>query len=103
VQSSLVLQRLDGLSLAEIWSYNAHVLVPGLSVYLEDDATVIAERLRERPVLSRLEIEGSPTRELALYQDAYRFLERQGWPQVFIDCHGLDAAGVAGEIADHLA
>jgi dTMP kinase len=103
VQSSLVLQRLDGLSLAEIWSYNAHVLVPRLSVYLEDDAAVIAERLRERPVLSRLEIEGSPTRELALYQDAYRFLERQGWPQVFIDCHGVDAAGVACKIADHLA
>jgi dTMP kinase len=103
VQSSLVLQRLDGLSLAEIWSYNAHVLVPGLSVYLEDDAAVIAERLRERPILSRLEIEGSPTRELALYQDAYRFLERQGWPQVFIDCHGVDAVGVAGKIADHLA
>jgi dTMP kinase len=103
VQSSLVLQRLDGLSLAEIWTYNAHVLVPRLSVYLEDDAAVIAARLRERTVLSRLENEGSPARELALYQDAYRFLERQGWPQVVIDCHGVDAAGVAGKIADHLA
>jgi dTMP kinase len=103
VQSSLVLQRLDGLSLAEIWTYNAHVLIPHLSVYLEDDAAVIAARLRERTVLSRLENEGSPARELALYQDAYRFLERQGWPQVVIDCHGVDAAGVAGKIADHLA
>jgi dTMP kinase len=103
VQSSLVLQRLDGLSLAEIWTYNAHVLIPRLSVYLEDDAAVIAARLRERTVLSRLENEGSPARELALYQDAYRFLERQGWPQVVIDCHGVDAAGVAGKIADHLA
>jgi dTMP kinase len=103
VQSSLVLQRLDGLSLAEIWTYNAHVLIPRLSVYLEDDAPVIAARLRQRTVLSRLENEGSPARELALYQDAYRFLERQGWPQVVIDCHGVDAAGVAGKIADHLA
>jgi dTMP kinase len=102
VQSSLVLQRLDGLSLAEIWSYNAHVLVPGVSVYLEDDAGVIAARLRERTVLSRLETEGSPARELALYQDAYRFLEHQGWSQVVINCHGVDAAGVADEIEDHL-
>ncbi len=56
VQSSLVLQRLDGLGLAEIWSYNAHVAIPGMSVhaayerdgaaghplYMEDDPEVIA-------------------------------------------------------------
>ena len=102
VKSSLVLQRLDGLSLAEIWSYNAHVLIPGISVYLEDDSAVINARLRRRPALSRLENEGSPARELDLYQDAYRFLERQGWPQVVIDCHGVDAAGVADKIADRL-
>jgi dTMP kinase len=103
VQSSLVLQRLDGLSLAEIWSYNVHVLIPEMSVYLEDDSAVITARLRERPVLSRLENEGSPARELALYQDAYQFLDRQGWPQVIVDCHGVDAAGVADKIAVHLA
>jgi dTMP kinase len=103
VQSSLVLQRLDGLSLAEIWSYNAHVLIPDMSVYLEDDAAVITARLRERTVSSRLENEGSPARELALYKDAYRFLERQGWPQAVVDCHGVDAAGVAGTIAGLLA
>jgi dTMP kinase len=102
VQSSLVLQRLDGLSLTEIWGYNAHVLVPDLSVYLEEDAEVIAARLRERPALSRLEMEGSPARELALYQDAYRFLEQQGWPQITIGCHGVDPAGVASKIADYL-
>jgi dTMP kinase len=33
VQSSLVLQRLDGLDLAEVWQYNKHVTVPTLSVY----------------------------------------------------------------------
>jgi dTMP kinase len=102
VQSSLVLQRLDGLSLAEIWSYNVHVLIPEMSVYLEDDSAVITARLRERPVLSRLENEGSPARELALYQDAYQFLDRQGWPQVIVDCHGVDAAEVADKIAVHL-
>ena len=102
VQSSLVLQRLDGLSLAEIWTYNAHVLVPAVSVYLKEDPAVIASRLAERPALSRLELEGSPARELALYEDAYRFLERQGWHQAVIDCHGLNPAEVAGKIADHL-
>jgi dTMP kinase len=98
VQSSLVLQRLDGLGLAEIWSYNAHVTVPSLSVYLEDDPEVIAARLSQRPTLSRLEARGSPARELALYRDAFRFLVRRGWPQARIDCQGLDPGGVTAAI-----
>jgi len=98
VQSSLVLQRLDGLRLAEIWSYNAHVAIPGMSVYLEDEPEVIAARLLQRSTLSRLEARGSPARELALYRDAFRFLARRGWPQARIDCQGLDPDGVTAEI-----
>ncbi len=102
VQSSLVLQRLDGLGLAEIWSYNAHVAVPDLSVYLEDDPEVIAARLLQRPALSRLEAQGSPARELALYREAFRFLARRGWPQARIDCQDLDPDGVAAAIMARL-
>jgi dTMP kinase len=102
VQSSLVLQRMDGLGLAEIWSYNAHVAVPAMSIYLEDDPEVIAARLRQRPALSRLEAQGSPARELALYQDAFRFLARRRWPQARIDCRGLDPDGVVAAVMDRL-
>lgn len=102
VQSSLVLQRLDGLGLAEIWSYNAHVAVPGMSVYLEDDPEVIAARLRQRPALSRLEARGSPARELALYRDAFRFLARRRWSQARIDCRGLDPDGVTAAVMAQL-
>lgn len=102
VQSSLVLQRLDGLGLAEIWSYNAYVAVSDLSVYLEDDPKVIAARLLQRPTLSRLEARGSPSRELALYREAFRFLARRGWPQARIDCQGLDPDGVAAAIMARL-
>lgn len=102
VQSSLVLQRLDGLGLDEIWSYNSHVAVPGMSVYLEDDPDVIAARLMRRPALSRLEAKGSPARELALYRDALWFLARRSWPQARIDCRGLDPDGVAAAIAARL-
>jgi len=102
VQSSLVLQRLDGLQLAEIWSYNSHVAVPGMSFYLDDDPEVIAARLGRRPALSRLEARGSPGRELALYRDAFRFLARRGWPQARIDCRGLDPEGVAAAIMARL-
>ena len=103
VQSSLVLQRLDGLELDEIWSYNSHVAVPGMSVYLEDDPGVIAARLMRRPALSRLEEKGSPARELALYRDAFRFLARRRWPQARIDCRGLDPEGVAAAIVTRLS
>jgi len=103
VQSSLVLQRLDGLGLDEIWSYNSHVAVPGMSVYLEDDPEVIAARLMQRPALSRLEARGSPARELALYRDAFRFLARRRWPQATIDCRGLDPEGVAAAIMARLS
>ena len=103
VQSSLVLQRLDGLGLDEIWSYNSHVAVPGMSVYLEDDPDVIAARLIQRPALSRLEAQGSPARELALYRDAFRFLARRRWPQARIDCRGLDPEGVAAAIMARLS
>jgi dTMP kinase len=102
VQSSLVLQRLDGLGLDEIWSYNSHVAVPGMSVYLEDDPDVIAARLMQRPALSRLEAQGSPARELALYGDAFRFLARRRWPQARIDCRGLDPESVAAAIMARL-
>jgi dTMP kinase len=102
VQSSLVLQRLDGLGLAEIWSYNAHVAIPGMSVYLEDDPEVIAARLRQRPALSRLEARGSPARELALYREAFRFLARRGWPQARIDCQGLDPDRVTAAVMARL-
>ena len=102
VQSSLVLQRLDGLGLDEIWSYNCHVAVPDMSVYLEDDPDVIAVRLMRRPALSRLEAQGSPARELALYREAFRFLARRRWPQARIDCRGLDPEGVAAAIVTRL-
>jgi dTMP kinase len=102
VQSSLVLQRLDELELAEIWSYNAHVAVPAMSVCLEEAVEVIAARLMQRPALSRLEARGSPGRELELYRDAFRFPAQRGWPQARIDCRGLDPSGVAAAILARL-
>ncbi|MEU8798124.1 dTMP kinase [Spirillospora sp. NPDC048819] len=87
--SSLVLQRLDGVPLAEIWRYNAFVPRPCLTLYLEEDPAVISARLKERQVLSRLEQTGSPSRELALYRKAYTFLGRRRWRQARIDCRGL--------------
>ena len=102
VQSSLVLQRLDGLTLPEIWQYNQHVPQPTVSFYLQLGAETIQARLNERGKLSRLEHVGSPARELALYQDAHDFLDRYGWRQVTLDCRDLTPEQVAARMLDYL-
>ena len=96
VQSSLVLQRLDGLTTTEVWRYNHFALPPAISFYLHLDPATIQARLNERRHLSRLERAGSPDRELALYEDAYRFLARRGWRQARLNCRDL----APGEIVD---
>jgi dTMP kinase len=102
VQSSLVLQRLDGLALTEVWSYNAFVPPPQLSLYLHDDPDTIRGRLARRTRRSRLEQAGSPERELALYDDAFEFLAGRGWYQQRIDCRGQRTEQVAATVLAHI-
>lgn len=102
VQSSLVLQRVDGLSLAEVWRYNAYVLPPTVTFYLEAEPHVIRERLATRDALSRLELTGSPVRELKLYTEARKFLRGHDWEQVTVDCRGKTPDGVVDAILKHL-
>jgi dTMP kinase len=97
VPSSLVLQRIDGLDLEEIWSYNCYVL-PATVIYLEDDPNTIQQRLDQRARLSRLEATGSPERELALYRQAKSFLDGQEWKQHIIDCAGRIPEQVVSDI-----
>jgi len=101
VQSSLVLQAIDGLDQREIWSYNRYVL-PATTFYLEDDPQVIAGRLAERRSLTRLELVGTPDKELMLYKRAFQFLRRQDWRQHVVDCRGKDPDRVVADILDRL-
>lgn len=103
VQSSLVLQRIDGLSLPEIWRYNAYVLPPTVSVYLEDDPGVIRDRLAARGPLSRLEMTASPGREQTLYREAAAFLQKHDWEQITIDCLGMNPEQIVAAILKRLA
>ena len=102
VQSSLVLQRIDGLRLDEIWLYNRFVLPPTISLYLAEDAQVLRQRLTTRAGLSRLELTGSPERELALYAEALTFLARHDWRQTQIDCRGRTPEQIVGTVLGHL-
>ncbi len=102
VQSSLVLQRIDGLTLREVWQYNAFVRPPAVSFYLEDTPAVLRDRLAARSELSRLERSGSPEQELRLYRDAFQFLDRRGWRQYLVDCHDRSPAAIVVPILDIL-
>lgn len=102
VQSSLVLQRIDGLDTDEIWTYNQHV-PKAVSFYLEDDPDVIAARLAARDSLSRLEVTGSPQIELDYYRDAKALLGRHNWTQHTINCHGRTPTDIVGDILALLA
>ncbi|GAB1818591.1 dTMP kinase [Herbidospora sp. RD11066] len=100
--SSLVLQRLDGLDIDEIWTYNAFALPADLTFYLETDPQIIDARLNERLHKSRLERVGSPGLELDLYDQAHEFLAARGWRQIRIDCREKTPAELVAEMLHHL-
>lgn len=85
--SSLVLQRLDGLDSEIIWQLNAGVYVPDVTVLLNAEHPVIAERLRARGAHSRFERQpGSSHAESGLYHQTAGLLRSVGWPVMALDC-----------------
>ncbi len=100
VQSSLVLQRIDGLLLDDIWRYNDFAMTPDLSVYLEQESAVVAERLASRETRSRMEVASTPQERADYYRDAEAFLEARGWRQLRIECGAKSPEELAGLILD---
>jgi dTMP kinase len=99
VPSSLVLQRLDGLELEEIWALNKSARTPTLTVYLDDEAATIDGRLAARDAGARFEAAGAAAREIAFYRDARAFLDTHGWAQAVVDCRGRPPDDIARELA----
>lgn len=101
--SSLVLQRLDGLSTATVWQLNAGVLVPDLAVLLTGNPEIIGRRLRARGSNSRFEQEpGSSQAEVRLYHQAAAELADAGWPLLPLDVTATPSAAVAHDVAQHV-
>jgi dTMP kinase len=76
LESSLVLQRLDGVEQEFILAINAGIPRPDLRLQLRASEDVLSERLASRAPDSdrRLERGGGPARELQLYDEADRYL-----------------------------
>ncbi|REF00736.1 dTMP kinase [Thermomonospora umbrina] len=102
VPSSLVLQRLDGVAVADIGAYNRFARIPDLTVYLTAEAATIQTRLAARSRRSRLEEIGGPAREVDLYRQARRLLADEGWPQIVIDAERRTVDEVAARMREHL-
>jgi dTMP kinase len=104
VESSLVLQRVDGVSIEEILAINRGILRPDLRIRLLADADILSERLAARPVDASRRFErlpGASERELVLYEDADRLISQQHeLPATAYDTSHTDAAGLAARVVE---
>lgn len=85
VESSLVLQRLDGVEIDFIWLLNSFVVKPDLSVILLAQPDTLAHRLAQRTQFSRFEKSKSRIDELKYYKEAAEFLSQHGFNIMLIE------------------
>lgn len=85
VESSLVLQRFDGLKIEDIWTLNQKICVPDLSIILTASPETLNQRLKDRVRKSRFERTESRAQELRYYLEAGEFLKQQGFNVIFIE------------------
>lgn len=85
VESSLVLQSLDGVDRDFIWSLNSRVLIPDLSIILFGNEKIIETRLKERETLSRFEKNYTRKQEQELYLSTFEFIKTKNFNAVLIE------------------
>lgn len=104
IDSSLVLQRLDGVPVQDIVAINRGILRPDLRVRLYLDEDLLDRRLTARPANPALRFEQAPdaaARELRLYEDADRLLALEhGVPSMAFDTGIAVASEIAEVVAD---
>lgn len=102
VESSLVLQRIDGVELDYILAVNSGIARPDLRIQLLAEPATLRDRLakREQAGQRRLEREGGPERELELYAQANALLgERYGLAAAVYDTTATEATALGVEVA----
>lgn len=103
VESSLVLQRLDGVPIDFIWELNSQVQVPDLSIVLTASPEILEQRLAQRSTHSRFELTTSRSKELEYYLGATAFLTAKGFNTLTLDNGNTSAEAnvqrICGEIA----
>lgn len=102
--SSLVLQRMDGISWETIWQLNAETDAPDLAVILTAEPAVLINRLSQRGgTHSRFEdLPDGPATEHALYHDTAARLTTLGWTVCQIDTTSLPPIEAAAIVTDQV-
>ncbi|NGO71463.1 dTMP kinase [Streptomyces boncukensis] len=99
--STLVVQRLDGVPEPFLLDLNADVLLPDLAVLLTAAPATIRQRLTTRGAHHRFEQDPeTPAREVRLYEQAARTLERMKVPVLVLDTTEATPSETAERIAE---
>ena len=106
VESSLVLQRIDGVGLDFILAVNSGILRPDLRIRLMADEDVLQQRMATRATVPGRRFEGMPggaARELALYAEADALLSgTYGLSSFALDTTDTAAGDQARRVVDHV-
>lgn len=106
VESSLVLQRMDGVELDYVLAVNAGILRPHIRVRLVASEGVLLSRLASRAGVPGRRFEGMPdgaALELAMYAEADDLLTAQySLPSVVLDTTDSAVPDQARQVADHI-
>lgn len=87
IASGLVIQLFDGVDPVFLWQLNEEAERPDLTVILEADPEVIAERLNERGPHNRFQLSpGSSHAEVDHYREAAEALANAGFDVLRVDC-----------------
>jgi dTMP kinase len=103
IESSLVLQRLDGVEIDYILAINAGIPRPAVRIRLMAQPQVLSDRLAQRPMAPerRFERTTPPERELELYAQADELLTRcEQLPATVFDTTSTDAHGLGAVVAE---
>jgi dTMP kinase len=103
IESSLVLQRLDGVAKDDILALNRGILRPDVRIRLLAEPEILKQRLAARPADPSRRFErlpDAPEGELALYEQADRLLsENYQLPASVYDTSRTEAQGLAEQVS----
>ncbi|MDQ3577560.1 MAG: dTMP kinase [Actinomycetota bacterium] len=103
VASGLVIQRFDDVDPTFLWQLNEEVEIPDLTVILEADPDVIAERLTERGPHNRFQLSPVSSHiEVEFYRHATDTLIDAGFDVLRVDCSSQPPEQTAALILDRL-
>lgn len=103
IPSGLVMQRFDGLDPLFLWQLNAEADRPDLTVILDADPDVLAERLSDRGPHNRFQLTpGSSHAEAHFYRQATDRLIQAGFDVLRVDCSRRPSEQSAVLIKDRL-